>query len=387
MVISRRTWLEMATVSLPLKIHGEPSDRAAPLRLAMILESRSFLALSPNNRLIATYAAGLQERYLRPPEEEPVETIAPFRAAAIVLSRLGERDAVLSAPAEEFPFPCDFFADSARLLGQVPYIENRRVRHRLLLLERASGSPVRVLVPKYRERGYYFAIDSDMCICKVYTGSPWEGQIVLANIITGEQLVAVPFVPQEPIRRKLNPLFDLLVSADKSFILYQVSDLLVCREAKSLKCRWTWRVPSPMNIRAINISPKGDRIVIALLENTIASLATKQRIVIIAAEDRQMIGEFSLDGSDGVAIHPNRNILAIAKRMLISDQEQRYRLSVNVVDIDKQSLLQDLYHNETKGRKDTINSFFNRKGLSFSSDGRFLFVSAKHMKVWKFDEI
>jgi hypothetical protein len=174
----------------------------------------------------------------------------------------------------------------------------------------------------------------------------------------------------------------VIVSADRSKLIYASDRTMFCRDAETLDLLWT-RANTPGFTYPLRpaLSTQGDYAAVALVDTMFRDLQRNYCIEVLSGTDGTLIAKLPLNGIERVAISPDGKTLAVGERVERPNAARDCTLAVSLVDVATGKRLARLVHDRFQIKPhESLNSHFG--GLEFAVDGRYLISSSTKLCVW-----
>jgi len=185
-----------------------------------------------------------------------------------------------------------------------------------------------------------------------------------------------------PDREPWNRDTDVLVAANRKMFAYAVGHSLVTRRCEDLGILWTAQIePDLFGVRALSITPDGSRVAAAIVDTTAVEFQHRCYVDIYDGKNGSQRTRLPLNGSQDIGISPDGKLLAVGQRFQI---ESDIQLSIRIYEIASGRLIATWVHDRIPpGRFQNLIASFDRPGVEFTSDGKYLITSANNqVKIW-----
>jgi len=195
------------------------------------------------------------------------------------------------------------------------------------------------------------------------------------------EIARVPYAPTDvrgPGNRDTSPV----ISSDRKKVAYGVSSSLVVRRTNNLELIWATPIePGYFGIRRLSLTPDGSIVAVSVVDTTAYEHQRKYYISICDSEKRVQIARLPVNGSEGIGISPNGQILAVGKRII---EGRDIRLGIELCQVGSGKMIAQSEHDRIPpGRYQSLVASFDVDGVRFTSDGKYLITSGNnHVKLW-----
>jgi len=282
------------------------------------------------------------------------------------------------------PATADFLAESSALYLELAVIPGNPNESRMTLdLAGGRREPrVHVHQPGEIAKGYR-ALDDNALLGVETSSSPYKHDALLRTLLPDyEDVKRVAFadpVGAEPDGYESFPV----IAAGRGGIVYAFGHTIVSRRAKDLGVSWAAQLDKRLfGARTLAISASGGRVAAAVVDTPLWDRQREFYVTVYDGRDGTPVTRIEVNGDQGLAISPDGESLAVAKRF------QRGRdidLIVEIYEIASGQLLARGAHDRVPpGRYRNLNGVLDHEnGLQFTSDGRYLVTSGNNrVKIW-----
>jgi hypothetical protein len=197
--------------------------------------------------------------------------------------------------------------------------------------------------------------------------------------------VAYATQPRKPIPARVGSVTFLTeeygfgISGDRKTIAYSFDDVLVCRRTKDLEVLWTRQIEERVKAFKVAISAHGGRVAAVIADVPFAHLERESYVRVYDGETGADVALLPLRGTDGIALSPDGNLVAVAVRE--PGTNGKVVPTVHIYEVSSGQEVASVAHDRVKnGRHQFLEAACT---VAFTSDGEYLVTSGMTTKVWK----
>ena len=364
-----------------------PARSVRELRLAKEFKDAYLRAVSPDGKNVCAYFTRHPNTIftLRRGEKGRIQGGNP-KEEHLAVFRTVSWETVYSGQFVAPPGIADFFAGSSVLYMEFAIIPGNLNEGRRMTLDLATGlveQRVQTRRPGDVATGYR-ALDGNALLGIETSSSPYRHNALLRAMLPDyKEVLRVPFAPsgKEPDGYETFPF----VSSDRASFVYAFGHTIVCRRTKDLAILWTAEIEKELfGTRTLAISADGGRAAVAVIDTDLWDRQRRFYVAVYDGKDGTLVSRIPVNGDQGLAVSPDGESLAVAKRI---PQGGDVRLVVDIYQVTSGKLVATATHDRVpSGRDQILNGQFDHaeNGLQFTPDGRFLVTSGNNrVKVWE----
>jgi hypothetical protein len=281
------------------------------------------------------------------------------------------------------PHRASFFSDSKALCTVVPGAGGGRRLHRIIDFE--SGKEQDWL-DQFDPKGPSFSYWAlyDRLLLGDGRGQHNETE-VLVKLEAGsrQEIARVPFA--ENRRRGGMSQTPIAVSSDRRTFAYAFNNKLVFRSSDDLRVLWIREIEideKSQLLWRVGVSADGGLVAVAVAET---NSSPNDRVIVYEGKTGEQVARLAASGGEGVAISPDRKLLAAGQRMRLEGDPWGLQSTVFLFDIAAgkkvATLVQGQFWDGDRGFP--LNSRFETYGIQFTPDGKYLITSGLDTKIWE----
>jgi len=364
---------------------GDKTNGAFDLNPVVRINGAYLVAMSPDGSKVSLY---FSKRPLTTftffEGGQKVHNAGPFKDESLNVLDLGSRESIFASRLPARPGLGSFFSDNERL-----YIETAstppdfRTYYRVIIDLRGGGLRQRPFVRNPNGPSIDYCALADGTLLGFET-EPHPYQItalIRATLQDYSETARVPYALSEK-RGPGNLDTGPFLAPNLKTVAYGVSNTLVVRRTEDLGLVWSRPVePEFIGVRSISFTPDGGLLAAAVIDTTAVEFQRKYYVGVFRGDNRVPVARLAVNGSQGIAISPDGDLLAVGRRL---PKGRDIQLAVQVYRVSTGRMLATVLHDQVPpGRFQDLVASFDQKGVQFTPDGRRLVTSGNNqVRIW-----
>jgi hypothetical protein len=175
---------------------------------------------------------------------------------------------------------------------------------------------------------------------------------------------------------------DIIISNDRSTLVYSYDHNIVCRRSSDLNIIWTKKVAPNMKAHELQTSANGQFVVAMLADTKFIKDQREYYTCVYDGKTGEELARLPTITDSGMAVSNDGKLLAISKRTL-DIRKNEWILTVFVYEIPSKRMLFTVQHDRIKN--DKLAEMHTSCIIRFTPNIQYMVTSGINTKIWKIE--